>query len=127
MTFRLSLLTISLLSGCSWVKPAPVIAPVEVVRVEIPAPIYQPVLPEKISAVQVEWKVLTPDYMNKYIHDLSNGEAPVNVWYALSTDGYKNISTNMAEIKRYIRQLLNVVYYYQDITTVEEDDDGTID
>ena len=128
MNLRLSLLTTSaLLGGCSWNAPPPV-QPVKVVKVEVPAPVYHPVLPDKITPMDVEWRVLTPALMKEYVDDLDQGEAPVNVWYAVSTKGYENLSNNMAEIKRYIRQMLNIVEYYKNLANdQQEDDDGTIE
>ena len=128
MNLRLSLLTISaLLVGCSWNAPPPV-QPVKVVKVEVPAPVFHPVLPDKITPMDVEWRVLTPALMKEYVDDLDQGEAPVNVWYAVSTKGYENLSNNMAEIKRYIRQMLNIVEYYKNLADdQQEDNDGTIE
>tara|TARA_R100000700_G_C3168501_1_gene143409 strand:+ start:608 stop:808 length:201 start_codon:yes stop_codon:yes gene_type:complete len=58
--------------------------------------------------------------MEQYITDLKVGEAPVNVWYGLTTKGYENLSANMGDIKRYLRQILNIVDYYQDLHRTEE-------
>tara|TARA_R100001129_G_scaffold76137_1_gene52082 strand:- start:216 stop:551 length:336 start_codon:yes stop_codon:yes gene_type:complete len=89
--------------------------PVEVVTVTQPAAVYHPVLPNSISTQPVEWKVLTPDTMEEYLQDLKEGNAPTNAYYGLSTRGYENLSNNMAEIKRYIRQVLNIVEYYKNL------------
>lgn len=129
MSLRLSLLTTSVLCvGCSWNSPPPQVQPVKVVKVEVPAPVYHPVLPDKITPLEVEWTVLTPALMKEYVTDLDGGEAPVNVWYAVSTKGYENLSANMAEVKRYIKQMLNIVDYYKNLNSEkEEKDDGIID
>ena len=112
------LLPILLLSGCSLFgrEPyTPETRPVEVVTVTEPAAVYHPVLPNSISTQPVEWKVLTPDTMEEYLQDLKEGNAPTNAYYGLSTRGYENLSNNMAEIKRYIRQVLNIVEYYKNL------------
>jgi len=112
------LLPILLLSGCSLFGREPYIPetrPVEVVTVTQPAAVYHPVLPNSISTQPVEWKVLTPDTMEEYLQDLKEGNAPTNAYYGLSTRGYENLSNNMAEIKRYIRQVLNIVEYYKNL------------
>ena len=128
MSLRPSLLiTSALIAGCSWNAPPPV-QPVKVVKVEVPAPVFHPVLPDKITPTDVEWRVLTPALMKEYVDDLDEGEAPVNVWYAISTKGYENLSNNMAEVKRYIRQMLNIVEYYKNLNENEpEKDDGIIE
>ena len=118
------LLPILLLSGCGLIgrEPyAPETKPVEVVTVIKPAAVYHPALPNAISTLPVEWKVLTPQTMQEYLEDLEEGNAPTNAYYGLSTKGYENLSTNMAEVKRYIRQVLTIVQYYKNLD--EELDD----
>ena len=106
-----------LVSGCSILgskRDIPEVKPVEVVTVVKKAPMYHPPLPSNISAVPVEWTVLNPELMQEYLNDLNEGNAPTNVWYSLTTKGYENLSTNMAEIKRYIRQVLSIIEYYRE-------------
>ena len=117
------LLASLLLPSCALLdrsEPIPQVRPVEIVTIEKPAPVFHPVLPEQIVFLPVEWKILTPSDMEQYITDLKAGEAPVNVWYGLTTKGYENLSANMADIKRYLRQILNIVDYYQDLNRTEE-------
>jgi hypothetical protein len=111
-------LVLSLLSGCSLLgggsfKPTEV-KPVEVVTVVKEAPMYHPPPPGAISAMPVEWTVLTPAIMQEYLDDLEKGEAPMNVWYSLTSKGYENLSYNMAEIKRYLRQTKSIIQYYSE-------------
>ena len=118
------LLPILLLSGCGLIGREPYVPetkPVEVVTVIKPAAVYHPALPNAISTLPVEWKVLTPQTMQEYLDDLEEGNAPTNAYYGLSTKGYENLSTNMAEVKRYIRQVLSIVQYYKNLD--EELDD----
>jgi len=116
---KLSLLLILLLvSGCSILgssRDIPEVKPVEVVTVVQKAPTYHPPLPNQIDPVPVEWTVLNPDLMQTYLDDLKEGNAPTNVWYGLTTKGYENLSTNMAEVKRYLRQVLSILKYYRDL------------
>ena len=116
---KLSLLLILLLvSGCSIFgssRDIPEVAPVEVVTVVEKAPVYHPPLPNEIVPMPVEWTVLNPELMQTYLDDLNEGNAPTNVWYALTTKGYENLSTNMAEVKRYLRQVLSILKYYRDL------------
>ncbi len=115
-----SLILIGLLvlfSGCSMLgggkRDIPEVKPVEVVTVVKEAPMYHPPLPAAINALPVEWKVLTPATMEEYLNDLGEGNAPMNVYYSLTTKGYENLSNNMADIKRYLRQVLSIVDYYK--------------
>ena len=120
---KLSLLLILLLvSGCSILgsnRDIPEVKPVEVVTVVQKAPTYHPPLPNQIDPVPVEWTVLNPDLMQTYLDDLKEGNAPTNVWYGLTTKGYENLSTNMAEVKRYLRQTLNILKYYRELDKEE--------
>jgi len=124
---KLSLLLILLLvSGCSMFgssRDIPEVAPVEVVTVVKKAPTYHPPLPNEIDPVPVEWTVLNPELMQDYLDDLNEGNAPTNVWYALTTKGYENLSTNMAEVKRYLRQVLSILKYYKELDEEEPETD----
>jgi C4-dicarboxylate-specific signal transduction histidine kinase len=91
----------------------PEVKPVEVITIEKPALMYHPPLPNQIKALPVEWKVLTPDTMEEYLNDLREGEAPSQAWYGLTTKGYENLSNNMGEVKRYIRQVISIIEYYR--------------
>ena len=115
-------LILLLSSGCSMLgsnREIPDVKPVEVVTVVKKAPMYHPPLPNQINPVPVEWTVLNPELMQEYLDDLNEGNAPTNVWYSLTTKGYENLSTNMAEVKRYIRQVLNVLKYYRELDKQE--------
>ena len=119
------LLPILLLSGCSLMGREPYVPEtkqVEVVTVVQPAAVYHPPLPNAVSMAPVEWKVLTPDIMREYLDDLDAGNAPVNAYYGVSPKGYENLSSNMAEVKRYIRQVLSIIEYYKELS---ENTDGS--
>ena len=118
----LLLLALILVSGCSILgssRDIPEVKPVEVVTVVKKAPPYHPPLPNQIDPVPVEWTVLNPELMQEYLDDLNEGNAPTNVWYGLTTKGYENLSTNMAEVKRYLRQVLSILKYYRELDDQE--------
>ena len=115
-------LALLLVSGCSILgssRDIPEVKPVEVVTVVKKAPTYHPPLPNQINPVPVEWTVLNPELMQEYLDDLNEGKAPTNAWYALTTKGYENLSTNMAEVKRYLRQVLSILKYYKELDEEE--------
>jgi len=118
----LTFLILLLVSGCSILgskRDIPEVKPVEVVTIVKKAPTYHPPLPNSIDPVPVEWTVLNAELMQEYLDDLNEGNAPTNVWYALTTKGYENLSTNMAEVKRYLRQTLNILKYYRELDKEE--------
>ena len=118
----------SLISGCSLVGGGAFkqqeVKPVEVVTVVKQAPMYHPPPPNEISTMPVEWTVLTPALMQEYLEDLEKGEAPMNVWYSLTSKGYENLSHNMAEIKRYLRQMKSIIQYYSETDSQSSDGEG---
>ena len=124
---KTTILLLILLSGCSFMGSSrftpPEVRPVEVVTIEKPAPMYHPPLPMAGSGVPVEWKILTPDTMEEYLIDLKAGEAPMNAWYSLTTKGYENLSNNMAQIQRYIQQVLSIIEYYHESDRSKVDDE----
>ena len=96
------------------------VEPIEITRVEIPAPKYHPPLPSQVSFTEVKWKVLTPNTMEAYLADLEAGEAAINAYYGLTTQGYENLSKNIADLKRYLSQLKSIVKYYREIDEEKE-------
>ena len=63
-----------------------------------------PPLPGQVAFTEVKWKVLTPNTMEAYLEDLEAGEASVSAYYGLTTQGYENLSNNIADLKRYPNQ-----------------------
>ena len=120
MTKLLVLSSAILLGGCSTLgnlfsRPAvPQVAPVEIVTIREPAPMYHPPLPESVNPAEVEWIVLNPSVMREYISNYDEGNAPAVAYYAITTQGYTNLSQTMGEIQRWIRQSLNIIKYYRD-------------
>ena len=125
------LLTISLIIGfslmisaCSLLEPRTV--PVEVKTITLPAPMYHPPMPLEVSLQDIKWRVLTPEVMEEYLQLVKDGKAPAEPYYALSTQGYESLSMNMAELKRYVTNVLAIIEYYReqdkDLETEEKPD-----
>lgn len=110
----------SSLSGFLGRAAVPEVKPVEVVTITKPAPMYHPPLPESITPAQVEWTVLNPSVMRQYIENYDAGNAPAMAYYGLSSQGYENLANSFADVKRYIRQVLNIVQYYRDNDPAKE-------
>jgi len=62
----------------------------------------------------IKWRVLTPDVMEEYLQLIKEGKAPAEPYYALSTQGYESLSMNMAELKRYVTNVLAIIEYYRE-------------
>ena len=121
MTRIAALASILILStGCSLM---PTTKPIEVVTVSEPAPLYHPPLPLEVQLVDIQWRVLTPEIMDEYLAALEEGSAPPQAYYALTTQGYENLSMNTAEQKRYINDVLAIIKYYRSLDDKDEEDE----
>ena len=110
------ILPISLfISGCSYLpffQDEPVV-PIEIKTIAERPPMWHPPLPSEMSMLDVEFEVLTPELMKEYLALVNEGKAPQSPYYALTTQQYQNLSLNMAEIKRYTKNILAIVSYYR--------------
>ena len=121
MTRLAALASILILStGCSLM---PTTKPIEVVTGSEPAPLYHPPLPLEVQLVDIQWRVLTPEIMDEYLAALEEGSAPPQAYYALTTQGYENLSMNTAEQKRYIKDVLAIIKYYRSLDDKDEEDE----
>ena len=104
---NLSMLLLSslLLTGCSGTKILDIISEPAPIVIQHPPP------PRGVTMRKVEWRVLNAAILQKM---LENGDDVQFI--ALTPAGYENLSLNMSEIKRYIKQQRQVVVYYQNIT-----------
>jgi len=100
------------MSGCSLIPER--VKPVEVVSIQERPPMYHPPLPIEMQLVDVEFEILTPDLMKEYLKLVEEGKAPAKPYYALTTQQYENLSMNMAEIKRYTNNVLQIIKFYRD-------------
>ena len=118
------------LSGCSTLgnlfsspPEVPQVAPVEIVTITAPAPMYHPTLPEGVNPAEIEWVVLNPSVMREYIENYDSGDAPAVAYYGLTSQAYENLANNLADIRRYIRQTLNIIQYYRENDPTRENEE----
>ena len=109
------------LASCSFLDR---VKPVQVKTIAERPPMYHPPFPSEILTQTVKFEILTPQIMKEYILLVEEGKAPRKPFYALTTQEYENLALNMAEIKRYITQILTIVEFYRnyDKTEVSKDD-----
>lgn len=108
LAFAVSIL---LVGGCSLM---PQTKPVEVKTIAMHAPMYHPPLPMEMQLTDVQFEILTPDTMTAYLGLIDENKAPRKPYYALTTKQYENLAMNMAEIKRYTKNILTIVKFYRD-------------
>lgn len=107
-------------SSCSMIPSQT--RPVEVVTIAEPMPMYHPPLPLEVQLVDVDWSVLTPELMAEYLQRVEAGEAPRSAYYALTTKEYENLSMNMAELKRYLKDTMHIIEFYREYGKEEEEE-----
>lgn len=115
---------ILILTNCSLIPKA---QPVKVVTVAEPVPMYHPPLPLEVQLVDIEWEILTPKLMNEYLSELESGSAPARAYYTLTSKDYENLSMNMAEIKRYLKDTLHVIEFYREYDKKVNDEEKVSD
>ena len=121
----LVLITSVLIAGCSLFPNA--VEPVEVVTIAERPPMWHPPMPLEMQLQAVEFEVLTPDLMQEYLALIAENKAPRKPYYALTTQQYENLSLNMGEIKRYIKNILSIIKFYRDYDKQDEGDEGASD
>ena len=116
--YLLSVLFLTL-TGCSLLTSQS--KPVEVRTIAEPAPMYHPPMPMELQLRDIEWTILTPQIMDSLVKDIEDGSAIPTAYYALTSQGYQNLSENTAENKRYIRDVIAVVKYYRSLDDKDEE------
>ena len=78
--------------------------------------IIQPVLPRQLDLKEPYWYVVSEANLDEFLAEFEKREGQV-VFLAMSVPDYELMSYNMQELKRYIRELKEVVVYYRKVTT----------
>lgn len=96
--------TLLLLSACGGstinIKPDPV-----------DPTVIHPNVPDQLQMRKVSWTVFNREKIEKLLADYPNQEV---VLFALSAKGYENLSLNMAEVIRYLKEQKGVILYYRE-------------
>lgn len=72
--------------------------------------VIHPNVPDQLQMRRVEWTVFNREKIEKLLADYPNQEV---VLFALSAKGYENLSLNMAEVIRYLKEQKGVIIYYR--------------
>lgn len=124
MMKKILILSFTLIAtGCSMLPNQT--RPVEVVTIAEPPPMYHPPLPLELQLVDIDWEIMTPELMEEYLKQLEDGSAPPTAYYSLTSKDYENLSMNMAELKRYLREVLGIVEFYREYDTDPDDEEKT--
>ena len=119
---NLLLISLSLLmASCSLMQSS--VKPVQVKTIAERPPMYHPPLPMEVQMDPVEWEIMTPERMEEYLSNLEKGEAPRRAYYTLSSKEYEHLSMDIADITRYIKEVLGIIKFYRDYDNDEAKDD----
>ena len=78
-----------------------------------------PALPPEMTLREVEWRVFNREELLKYLEE--NKDVDIAL-FAIETKGYENLSLNIQEIIRYIREQKEIIVYYR--TTLPDPSKG---
>ena len=106
--YGLALAALLAISGCTSSMPQ---------RIEVSAkPIDKPelVLPDAdgLRMREVKWVLLTPENFEEKLKDFEKSGRPI-VFFALTDEGYENISMNFSSIRAYIQQQQAIIAAYE--------------
>ena len=76
-------------------------------------------MPREIDLKQPAWFVVTPDNFEAFKARIVDQEGEL-VFLAMSVPDYEVMAYNMQELKRYITEMKDVVVYYKQITSPQE-------
>lgn len=121
----LAILTAPLLiSGCTvldlFVTPKP--KEVEIKTVQVPIPITHPTMPRAIDLKEPQWYVVSKQNLDEFLARIEK-EAGTVVFFAMSPGDYELMAYNMQELRRYIREMNQVIVYYRTVTDRKKPED----
>ena len=79
----------------------------------------QPVMPREIDLKEPYWYVVSDKNIEEFLARVEKEQGQV-VFFAMSVPDYELMAYNMQELKRYIRELKEVVVYYRTVTMPQE-------
>ena len=114
----LALTVLTMACSCSLIPSKKV----EIVTKPIERTIVQPILPRAVDLKDPYWYVVSEKNLDEFLQRVEKEEGSV-VFFAMSVPDYKLMAYNMQELKRYIKELKEVVVYYRTVTTKQGEED----
>ena len=125
-----ALILLLFVTGCSSIpgfKPQPMVAPEPIIKTVTEyktLEIYQPPLPEAIRLEDVEFFVITEKNFDEQVKKLEKMQSGTYVLFGLTPQDYENMSYNLQELRRYVRQQKEIILYYRQATQGDADTDS---
>jgi len=89
---------------------------VEIITKALDRTIVQPVMPREIDLKVPYWYVVSNVNIEEFLTKVEKEQGHL-VFFAMSVPDYEIMAYNMQELKRYIKELQQVVVYYRKVTT----------
>jgi len=97
---------------------------VEVITKPLERIIAQPVMPREIDLKEPYWYVVSEKNIDEFLARVEKEHGQV-VFFAMSVPDYELMAYNMQELRRYIRELREVVVYYEKVTSPKDENNET--
>lgn len=92
---------------------------IEISTIPVEKPILTVPNADELNLRSIEWTIITKDNFEEKITDLfSQGEAVV--FFALTAQGYENLSLNINDLRTHIEQKNSIIYAYRRYYTESE-------
>lgn len=111
------------LSGCTLFQQQPVTPEVTVLTEQVPIKIFQPPAPAPVQLRDISWFVITEDNLEQKIEQIRKLQDADAVVFAITPSDYENMTFNMQELRRYIRQQKEIILYYQEATEPKDNNE----
>lgn len=89
---------------------------VEVISKPIEIEIVQPTLPRALELREPYWYVVNDKNLDTFLEEVEKQSGGAVVFVAMTIADYENMAYNMQEVKRYVRELGEVIVYYRSVT-----------
>lgn len=99
------IITLSLLSACS--------RTLEVKTTTVETPIVHPEFPRPLVLEDITFKVVTQETLNEVIRSWRQEQGTDYAFIAIGVKDYESLLVNLEEIRRYIKQQREIIFYYR--------------
>ena len=77
-------------------------------------------MPRPLELKEPHWYVVSSKNIDEFTENITKEAGGTLVFTAMSIQDYELMAYNMQEIKRYVRELGQVIVYYRKVTTIEK-------
>lgn len=74
---------------------------------------------DQLRMRNIEWHVITPDNVDQVFEDIEENGRSV-VFFALSDEGYENLSLNISDLRSFVQQQQRIILAYENFYKEQE-------